>query len=276
MKFFVLNNKGLEKLRRNLRLKKYKDYVYWINGYAIPENVLKEIGLSKKYIRYSIDESFLVAEPDANLEIALNFCRKIFDHENMKKMRVLDIASGFGYVPALLSKRYDVIATDLNYLKRIKRIDGRFFVDNTNIEIFVNIDNYNLKYFYHFSRFVWKKLGGDVDRIFVISCDVSKIPLKDSSIDIVTCFFSFNHISNWKKCIDEIYRVLKHGGKVYVTLYKEILEKFPIKGSYNWLRDLSLKIIDLNEFRNYVKKLFNEILLEEHLLHYEIVLSKIN
>ncbi len=46
--------------------------------------------------------------------------------------------------------------------------------------------------------------------------DVTNLLFKDNSIDGVFDFVILHHISNWKKAIDEIYRVLKKGGQVFI------------------------------------------------------------
>ena len=48
-----------------------------------------------------------------------------------------------------------------------------------------------------------------------IVCDISNIPFKDNSIDIISNIAVLEHVPNPEKVVEEIYRVLKPGGKVY-------------------------------------------------------------
>lgn len=46
--------------------------------------------------------------------------------------------------------------------------------------------------------------------------DVTNLFFKDESIDGVFDFVILHHIPNWKRAIDEIYRILKRGGQVFI------------------------------------------------------------
>jgi SAM-dependent methyltransferase len=52
----------------------------------------------------------------------------------------------------------------------------------------------------------------------VTTSDVSKLPYKDSSFDLVSCMDVLEHIENEDKAIREIFRVLKPGGEVLLTV----------------------------------------------------------
>ena len=270
MKFFILNNKGLEKLKKEECIKNYKEYEYWIHGYAIPENVFKKLNISRKYILYEIDEEYLIAEPDANIEFAYDFCKEFKDGSI-----VVDIASGFGYVPAILSKRFFVIAIDLNYGKKIVKSGDRYFIKDTNIEVYINPEEYSLKNYADFSRFVWESLGGNLSNIRLIISDINLIPIKTSSVDYVSSFFGLNHVKHWKKAVHETFRILKKGGYFISTIYKEILEKFPIKNSYEWVKDIGINIISLDEYLECINKLFEIEFVEDKKLYYKIVAKKL-
>lgn len=89
---------------------------------------------------------------------------------------------------------------------------------------------------------------------FVVG-DVTNLPFKDNSIDGVFDFVILHHISNWKKAIDEIYRILKKGGQVFIedasletfsTPFGRIIKIFtnhPYKSMYR-----------MNEFFDYFEK----------------------
>lgn len=50
-----------------------------------------------------------------------------------------------------------------------------------------------------------------------IVCDISDLPFKDNSIDVILNIAVLEHVPNPKKVIDEIYRVLKHGGVIFTA-----------------------------------------------------------
>jgi SAM-dependent methyltransferase len=52
----------------------------------------------------------------------------------------------------------------------------------------------------------------------VITSDVSKLPYKDRFFDLVSCMDVLEHIENEDKAIREIYRILKPGGLVLLTV----------------------------------------------------------
>jgi len=46
--------------------------------------------------------------------------------------------------------------------------------------------------------------------------NVTKLDFKDRSLDVVFIFVVLHHVVNWKKALDEIYRVLKKGGQFFI------------------------------------------------------------
>lgn len=57
--------------------------------------------------------------------------------------------------------------------------------------------------------------ASDVDYHY-ISCDLTHIPLSSHSVDYVFCRFVFEYLSNPQATFDELYRILKPGGKLVV------------------------------------------------------------
>ena len=57
-------------------------------------------------------------------------------------------------------------------------------------------------------------LRGGVD----ILADISALPFADASVDGVICTYVLEHVADARACIDEIARVLKPGGWVYVAI----------------------------------------------------------
>lgn len=49
-----------------------------------------------------------------------------------------------------------------------------------------------------------------------ICADAGRLPLKDESIDCASLFSVLHHLYDYRPVLDEIYRVLKHGGTVYI------------------------------------------------------------
>jgi len=56
-----------------------------------------------------------------------------------------------------------------------------------------------------------------IKNIRIIQADMQNLPLKDASIDIALSTFSMMYFTNLKNVIDEISRVLKNGGTLYIT-----------------------------------------------------------
>ncbi len=245
----------------------------WKNGYAMPLEALKEIkyqfsgsrdlGSFKKEIEVSIHGSLLIAEPDANYEFALEFCKRIKD----QAQRVLDVASGFGYIPAILSKKYKVYALDKNYDNRIVLKNGRAFVENTNIEIKKYSED--IKTYKDFCKAFWGFLGANLDNIKFIVADAEKI---EGKYDIITCFFGLNHVENWIKVMESIRKSAMK--RIYITIYREYLEKFPIKFTYNWLKELGVKMVSFKDFYSYCKKYF-KVKVDKKAMFYLIELEKL-
>src|ERR1700753_3525584 len=42
--------------------------------------------------------------------------------------------------------------------------------------------------------------------------DVIRLPFADDSFDVVTCFLMLHHVGDWRRAIEQAYRVLRPGG----------------------------------------------------------------
>ena len=79
-----------------------------------------------------------------------------------------------------------------------------------------------------------------------------KLPFQDESLDIVSSWYVLEHVTDWKVCIQEMLRVLKPGGAIFLNApdYRNSYEE-------HYLIDIGKSIVDnLEEFR--------EQLLDEH------------
>jgi SAM-dependent methyltransferase len=245
---------------------------YWEKGYAIPLSALEEL----KRIHTgnpSVDafkEDFLITlfgeeievEPDVNLEFAYDFIMHIRSRE------ILDIASGFGWIPPLFSKKGRVLALDNSYTNRIiYGEDGRLTIEGTSIEIFpswseakeyVMQNREQFQQYKDFAKLFWASHGASMGNITLLQGDATNMgrcldlskggeyTIGENSIKTITCFFGLNHIGNaWTEVLEEIYRVLAPGGEALITIYREYLEKFPVKFSYDWTAQLKIGIIGI-------------------------------
>lgn len=260
-------------------IKELKDNVeLWVQGYAIPLEVLEEARRIKagELSTLEFKEDFeavltkddLKAEPDANHEYSEHFAGLV------EGKNVLDIASGFGWIPVFLSRNKKVFALDYSYNNRIIYDKDRTYIEDTTIELFsgypegiVFIQNEKLETYADFSELFWRAHGAEANNITVLQGnarnlkealsvrDNMRVSLKEENIEAVTCFFGLNHIAkNWEKVIREIYSLLKEGGTAYFALYSEFLEKFPLKGFYDWTAALEIEIIPLKRFLEEVER----------------------
>ncbi len=222
----------------------------WLSGYAVPLEAIREAqrikGLEER-VEYelSIYEEDIRAEPDANYEFARHFCSFVEGDV------IVDIASGFGWIPAILSRSRQVIAVDKNYSSEIVETPEGRFVSGTNIQIFVP----GFKTYAEFCRAFWQNVGANLQRIEMVSGDatrLSEIP-QVKKAQSATCFFGLNHIPEWK----EVLREAERAGieKIYIALYSEELAKFPVKGIYDWIERLGFQIVPIEEFKRHIAEL---------------------
>ncbi len=251
-------------------LKFMKEMVaFWKDGYAMPLSAVEEMKRIYPTLNAlkNIEKDFAVifrgedieVEPDVNFEFAREFLTHIRSEE------ILDIASGFGWIPPLFSRRGKVKAVDSSYDNRIVyNRDGTINIEGTSITLFPHspLDREYLsrrkeefQTYRDFAVFFWKSVGANLDNITVIREDATDMEQKTDSVDAVTCFFGLNHLAEWKEVIGEVSRILMPGGTFLISIYREYLEKFPVKFSYNWVKEIPATIIDKKELLSYSKKL---------------------
>jgi SAM-dependent methyltransferase len=101
-------------------------------------------------------------------------------------------------------------------------------------------------------RFKWKVLNLDLflGKNVDIQGDLIDLPLKDESADTIICTGVLEHVSDPHKAVDEIYRALKFGGKVFLeTPFMQTLHAAPNDFS-RWTAQGAMalmKAFDVNE-----------------------------
>lgn len=107
----------------------------------------------------------------------------------------------------------------------------------------------------------------DTSKIDIVS-DITAIPLKKESIDVILCSEVFEHIVDPLKALDEFYRLLKPGGKLILTApFNSITHFSPhfystgfTKNYYEYhLNDKGFKIIEIQANGNYFDYIAQEI-----------------
>ena len=86
-----------------------------------------------------------------------------------------------------------------------------------------------------------KKFDSDYKNVNFQVYDGISIPFENNSIDIITCRMVLHHINNPLNTINEIYRVLKPGGKIIITEHNV--------NTYNYLKIMHIDILhDLYDY----------------------------
>ncbi len=90
------------------------------------------------------------------------------------------------------------------------------------------------------------------DHLFFAQANVESIPLDSNFFDSIICTNSFHHYPNPRKALDEMYRLLKSGGKVY------ILDPTADTGFLK-LVDKIIKIVEPEHVKMYSTKEFQQM-----------------
>ena len=127
----------------------------------------------------------------------ISYSYKLHEYLNFKDKKVLDVGCGNGYV---LSK-YATEGAEV------------FGIDITDVGVELCS-----------KRFRYMKLNGD----FRVA-DAEDIPFPDDTFDCVCSMGVLHHVPNTQKALDEIFRVLKPGGRLIVMFYHRNSAKYQFK-----------------------------------------------
>ena len=117
---------------------------------------------------------------------------------------ILDIATGTGDLAIAMAKSTDAKITGFDLSAGMLEV-GRKKIKEQNLE----------------------------NRIEMIQGDAEKMPFEDNSFDVITVAFGVRNFENLKKGLDDIYRVLKPGGKFIILEFSQP-EAVPMKQLYTF------------------------------------------
>ena len=117
---------------------------------------------------------------------------------------ILDIATGTGDLAIAMAKATDAKITGFDLSAGMLEVGKRKIVEE------------NLQ-----------------DRIEMIQGDAEKMPFADDSFDVITVAFGVRNFENLKKGLDDIYRVLKPGGKLIILEFSQP-QAAPMKQLYSF------------------------------------------
>ena len=168
-------------MENNLK-SKIKD---WWNGYPFTYFVKDKEG-SWEFFR-NIDRKILKWMPWAQEGYPL--LSKVIDYKLLKGKKILDIACGTGWSSEQFARAgADVTAIDITP-KAIELTKKRFEIYKLKAEI--------------------------------LAADAENLPFPDNSFDYILAWGCLMHMPNTQKAINEIYRVLKPGGKFGAMMYNK-------------------------------------------------------
>ncbi|WP_354507045.1 bifunctional demethylmenaquinone methyltransferase/2-methoxy-6-polyprenyl-1,4-benzoquinol methylase UbiE [Moheibacter stercoris] len=122
--------------------------------------------------------------------------------QKAKPSTILDIATGTGDLAIAMAKATDAKITGFDLSAGMLEV-GRKKVSEQNL----------------------------ANRIEMIQGDAENMPFADHSFDVITVAFGVRNFENLSKGLDEIYRVLKPGGKFIILEFSQP-ESFPMKQLY--------------------------------------------
>ncbi len=147
---------------------------------------------------------------------SVEYSYALHEYRNFKNMKVLDVGSGNGYVLSkYASEGAEVFGVDLT---------------ETGIELCQK-------------RFNYLGLNGD----FRVA-DAQNLPFEDNTFDCVCSMGVLHHVPDTQRAVDEIYRVLKPGGRLILMFYHRNSAKYQFKYRvWSWFTGKSMQQL-ANEF----------------------------
>lgn len=142
--------------------------------------------------------------------------------KDYKGKTLIDIATGSGHVAVELSK-----------------LPLRVFATDLSPQAINNIEKYK------------KQLG--LLYLTTIKCHAEKIPLSSESVDYIVANAILEHIPDEKKAINEWKRILKKGGKLFITVPLKFRYVWPFLWLPNYIHDKKI-----GHLRRYDKKSLEE------------------
>ncbi|NLN33699.1 MAG: bifunctional demethylmenaquinone methyltransferase/2-methoxy-6-polyprenyl-1,4-benzoquinol methylase UbiE [Flavobacteriaceae bacterium] len=121
-----------------------------------------------------------------------------------KPKSILDIATGTGDLAIAMAKATDAKITGFDLSAGMLEV-GKVKVKDENLQ----------------------------DQIEMIQGDAENMPFEDNSFDAITVSFGVRNFENLEKGLNEIYRVLKPGGKLIILEFSQP-ESFPMKQLYGF------------------------------------------
>lgn len=133
--------------------------------------------------------------------------------KNQNPETVLDIATGTGDLAIMMAKSTDAKITGFDLSAGMLEVGRKKIAE-------LNLGN----------------------RIEMIQGDAEKMPFDDNSFDCITVAFGVRNFEDLKKGLDEIYRVLKPGGKFVILEFSQP-QSFPMKQLYSFYSKYILPMI---------------------------------
>ena len=72
------------------------------------------------------------------------------------------------------------------------------------------------------------KAGAQARRVLFLEADALHLPFEDASLDAVTSAFGFRNLANYRRGIEEMWRVLKSGGRLAILEFSRV--RWPVFG----------------------------------------------
>jgi ubiquinone/menaquinone biosynthesis C-methylase UbiE len=101
---------------------------------------------------------------------------------------------------------------------------------------------------------------GDKDNFHFIQANSESIPLNDNFFDVIICANSFHHYLNPDKALNEMFRLLKKGGKIYIL--DPTADNWIIK-----VADKIIKLVEPEHVKLYSTKEFQRLFENARLTH---------